>query len=92
MKKLFSKRKNELKKAYRPENLREAVEKAEQGFKGLAFLSWLDKHLQLTDTKSSFPKLSVDEPNRASFQQDAHSNHLTDGYNSSENEEEDCSE
>ena len=68
--------------------MREAVKKAEQGFKALAFLSRLDKHLQLRDTKSNFPKLPLEESNRDSFQQSAPSNHSTDGYSSSENEEE----
>ena len=92
MKKLFSKKKNELKKANKSGNSREAVEKAEQGFKALTFLSWLDKHLQLRETKSNFPKLPVIETNGASFEQSAPSNHSTDGYNSSENDEEDGSE
>ena len=95
MKKLFSKKNNELRKANKSGNSKEAVEKAEQGFKALAFLSWLDKHLQLRDTKSSFLKLPV-ETNRTSFQRSAPSDHSTDGYNSSENEEGDgdkkCSE
>ena len=84
--KIFSK-KNELKKANKSWNLREAVKKAEQGFKALAFLSKLDKHLHLRDTKSNFPKLPLEESNRDSFQQSAPSNHSTDGYSSSENEE-----
>ena len=90
--KKFSKKKNELKKVNKSGNSREAVEKAEQGFKALAFLSWLDKHLQLRDRKSNFPKLPVEEPNRENFPQSTPSNHATDGYNSSENEEEDGSE
>ena len=92
MKKLFSKKKNELKKANKLGNSREAVKKAEQGLKALSFFSWLDKHLQLRDTKSNFPKLSVEETNGASFQPSAPSNHSTDGYNSSENKEKHGSE
>ena len=91
MKNLFSKKKNELKKANKSGNSREAVEKAEQGFKALKFFSWFDKHLQLRDTKSNFPKLPVVETNGASFEQSPTSNYSTDGYTSSENEEEDGS-
>ena len=58
----------------------------------MTFLSWLDKHLQLRETKSNFPKLPVIETNGASFEQSAPSNHSIDGYNSSENDEEDGSE
>ena len=58
LKKLFSKKKNELKKANKSGNSRETVGKAEQGFKALTILSWLDNHLQLRDTKSNFPKLN----------------------------------
>ena len=85
--KIFSKKKSELKKANKSWNLRQAVKKVEQGFKAVAFLSKLDKHLQLRDTKSNFPKLPLEESNRDSFQQSAPSNHSTDGYSSSENEE-----
>ena len=91
MKNLFSKKKNELKKANKSGNSREAVEKAEQGFKALKFFSWFDNHLQLRDTKSNFPKLPVVETNGASFEQSPPSNYSTDGYTSSENEEEDGS-
>ena len=71
---------------------RETVEKAEQGFKALAFFSWLDKHLQLRDRKSNFSKLPVEESSRASFQQGASSNHSTEASNSLEKKEEDGSE
>ena len=78
-------------KANKSGNFR-AVKKAEHGFKALAFLPWLDKHLQIIDTQCNLPKLPVEEPNRISFQQSAPSNYSTDDYNSSENYEEDDSE
>ena len=39
LKELFRKKKNESEKTIKSENLREAVEKVEQGFKALAFFS-----------------------------------------------------
>lgn len=91
MKKLYSKKKNELKKVNRSGNSREAVEKAEQEFKALAFLSWIEKHLQLRDTKNNLPKPQAKLPEEdGSFTEEsrtiASSNHSLDGYTSSDNE------
>ena len=49
MNKLFGKKKNELKRASKSGNLREADQNAENGYKTLDFLSWLGKHLQLRE-------------------------------------------
>lgn len=54
MKKVYNKRKNELKIVKKSENLREFVQKAKRGFKSLDFPSLPDKHFQLKEKKSNF--------------------------------------
>ena len=58
LKKRYSKKKNDFKKAQRSGTSREAVQKAETELKSLIFMAWLDSFIQLRDTKSNFQEVA----------------------------------